>query len=96
MDRGDLNRDGPEVGSAEKDGSEADVQALNGHLELARCRRCGRHVKGKRTNGYCGDRCRLRDRREKVRNRRLELLDTISTAVEELRRELDDSRRERI
>jgi hypothetical protein len=62
-------------------------QAGDGHPER-RCRRCGEPVQGRRRNGYCGDACRMRDRRAEDERRRLELLDTISAAIEELRREV--------
>ena len=63
-------------------------QATGGLPERGWCRRCGGGVVGRRRNGYCSDRCRMQDRRSAGQRRRLELLDTISDALKELRREL--------
>jgi hypothetical protein len=54
------------------------------------CRRCGEPIRGRRRNGYCSDRCRMRDHREHEAERRRELLTTIETSVAALRRELGD------
>jgi hypothetical protein len=90
MDSDSFDQTDPVADVAEKGGSEADEQALNSDLGHGRCRRCGGPVRSRRRkNGYCGDRCRLRDHRDKVRDRRMALLDRISTVVEELRRELN-------
>ena len=52
------------------------------------CGRCGGAIKGRRSNGYCSDACRMRDRRElEVRKRRL-LVEQLKQSVSEVEREL--------
>jgi hypothetical protein len=58
-------------------------------LDGKSCRRCGEPVKGRRRNGYCSDRCRMRDRRENQAARVNGLLTTIEESVVALRRELE-------
>ena len=53
-----------------------------------RCRRCGRPIEGRRRNGSCSDSCRMAERREREQRRKIELLNRIADAVEELRVEL--------
>ncbi len=52
------------------------------------CRQCGRAVTGRRRNGYCSDRCRMRRRRIESAERSRELLTTVEGALHQLRREL--------
>jgi hypothetical protein len=87
MKNDDFNQDGPEADLSEKSGSETERRVLEGHPEGPLCQRCGGQVRGRRRNGYCSDRCRMADRREQERRRRLALLDTISAAVAQLRNE---------
>jgi hypothetical protein len=60
---------------------------LEGHSGDRVCRCCGHRIGGRRRNGYCSDRCRMQERRDEARRRRLELLDAIEAAVQELRQE---------
>lgn len=78
----------PDTQGLEIDALQARTTASEGHPERGRCRRCGEPVRGRRRNGYCADKCRMKDHRDAERRRRLALLDTISAVVEELRREV--------
>jgi hypothetical protein len=75
----------PEAAPLDENLPESRRQVLERNPEDCRCRRCGKPVNGRRRNGYCSDACRLADGRDKTKRRRLELLDTISRAVEELK-----------
>jgi hypothetical protein len=57
----------------------------SGSLDAPTCRRCGRSVTGRRRNGYCSDKCRMRDNREKHRRERDALLDELAAKVQKLR-----------
>ena len=85
------NQDGPDVHLTEDVGPETRTTGLEGHAERPPCRRCGQPVEGRRRNGYCSDRCRMADRREDERRRRVGLLDTLGVVVEELRIELGEA-----
>lgn len=74
-----------QTGLGEPDSREREPESRRRAAKDLVCRHCGQPVQGRRTNGYCSDRCRMRDRRDEHRRKRLELLDTISAAVEELR-----------
>ena len=52
------------------------------------CRRCGDAIRGRRRNGCCSDRCRMRDRRGEGRARVDELLQRLDADVQALRDEL--------
>lgn len=93
MQNDDFNQDGPDLPRIGDRGPQTRRQLVEGHPGDRPCRHCGQPVQGRRRNGYCSDACRLRDRRDQERRRRLELLDTISAAVEELRSELGGSER---
>jgi hypothetical protein len=51
------------------------------------CQGCGEALTGKKRR-WCSDACRMADRRDENQRRRLELLDSISASVEQLRREV--------
>lgn len=51
------------------------------------CRQCRRPVRGRRRNGFCSDRCRMRHRRIEGAGRRHELFGQIEEALHQLRRE---------
>ena len=53
------------------------------------CRRCGRPIEGRRRNGYCSDRCRMQDHRQRQAERVNDYLDTIERTVVALRTELE-------
>ena len=85
----DQNQNDPaDIKGLDIEGLETRTSAFAGQREPKSCRRCGEPVRGRRRNGYCGDKCRMQDARDRDRQRRLELLDTISATVEELRREV--------
>lgn len=52
------------------------------------CRRCGHEIRGRRKNGYCSDRCRMRDNRERDAERRRGLVAQLREAVAAVEREL--------
>ena len=52
------------------------------------CRRCGEPIRGRRRNGYCSDRCRMRDRRERERMRVGDLMRQLANNLDALRDEL--------
>ena len=52
------------------------------------CSECGDSITGRRRNGFCSDKCRLRTRRAERTARFEELLEDIETAVTKLRHEL--------
>jgi hypothetical protein len=52
------------------------------------CRHCGRPIRGRRRNGFCSDRCRMRVRREKDAARIDDLLRQVEDGVGALREEL--------
>lgn len=52
------------------------------------CYRCGAEVKGRRRNGYCSDRCRMQDRREREEARRRELFERLEHAVAAFREDV--------
>ena len=56
------------------------------------CRVCGGAIRGRRTNGYCSDACRMRARRAERAARVEALLADIDHAVATLRRELRSER----
>ena len=45
------------------------------------CRLCGAEIQGRRRNGFCGDRCRLRFRRREERTRLKKLFATLDQAL---------------
>ena len=53
--------------------------------ESPSCRHCGGPIRGRRRNGYCSDRCRMRDRRATRPEKLMELLMSVEAAVAELR-----------
>lgn len=66
-----------------------------GHLDAAgqtrttaSCRQCGRPVRGRRRNGFCGDKCRMQRRRMERADRCRELLATLEEGLHQLRRML--------
>jgi len=77
----------PEVRSAHEDLPGLERRALQRH-PAGLCRRCGEPVKGLRRNGYCSDRCRMRDRREREQARIDELLQRLEDDLNALRVEL--------
>jgi predicted nucleic acid-binding Zn ribbon protein len=84
----DENNNRPDTCPPEIEGLAARTTAFEGQPEKRHCRRCGGPIGGRRRNGYCSDRCRMADRREQERRRGLELLDSINTALTELRRKV--------
>jgi hypothetical protein len=88
MQNDKLTGDGPNVRAVEPCGSATRTSGSEGHTGDRRCRRCGGAVQGRRRNGWCSDKCRLRDARELRGRKRRELLDVIAMAVEELRADL--------
>ncbi len=52
------------------------------------CRQCGGPIRGRRRNGFCSDRCRLRVRRAAVRARRQELVETMKQTLAAVEEEL--------
>jgi len=70
------------------DGLESRTTASEGHSERQRVR-CGERIQGRRRNGRCSDRCRMRDRRNEQSQRLEEILATIERAVAALRREVE-------
>ena len=83
MENDKLNQTGPPAPSAK----DSRPQPRTTASEEASCERCGRPLTGRKTQ-FCSDACRMRDRRDMARRRRLDLLDSISAAVKELRREV--------
>lgn len=53
----------------------------------ASCERCGRPLTGRKER-FCSDACRMAVRREQQQHRRMDLLNAIGAAVEELRADL--------
>jgi len=85
MQRDDSTPDGPDLQPPEGRGPESRRRVLIGHPDDGRCRRCDQPIRGRRRNGYCSDRCRLADTRERQRREQLELLNAIEAAVQQLR-----------
>jgi predicted nucleic acid-binding Zn ribbon protein len=56
------------------------------------CRRCGGPIGGRRRNGFCSDRCRMRVKREEEAKRRGEVLDRLREAVAEVEGEWAERR----
>jgi predicted nucleic acid-binding Zn ribbon protein len=77
------NQNEPDTHLLEDLASESRRSASKGVL----CERCGEPLTGNKER-WCSDRCRMRDRRDEERRRRMDLLDIISAAVKELRAEL--------
>ena len=65
------------------------TSASEAHRDRDRCRRCGEPVRGRRRNGYCGDRCRMKDNRHQRAARLNHLLTSIERLVGALRDELE-------
>jgi hypothetical protein len=87
------NTDDPPI---ENGGPETRTTASEGRS----CFRCGGPIKGRRTNGFCSTRCRMRVRREQEALRRQELVSRLKDVVAAVEAELvgvgtgeDDGRR---
>ena len=52
------------------------------------CRICGEVIRGRRTNGFCGDACRMRHNRERQLARRHELMEQLKSLIAAVEREL--------
>lgn len=83
--KNDNNQDPDSI--LEFEGLETRTTASQSHSKPPR-QRCRQPVAGRTRNGYCSDRCRVRDVRDLDRRRRLDLLDAINIAVEQLRLEV--------
>jgi predicted nucleic acid-binding Zn ribbon protein len=79
----DQNADRPETYPAEDFRLEPQTTASESHPQR-HCRQCKQPIRDRKQN-YCSDACRMRDKRGNDRRKWLELLDTISAAVNELR-----------
>ena len=62
----------------------ADRQKPTSASEVRSCNWCSRDVKGRRRNGFCSDRCRLRASRAWKQERIEEVLASIERRVDEL------------
>jgi hypothetical protein len=82
------NQQDPVTRPVEITGLGTRTSASEAKPQSRRCKRCGQTVQGRRKNGYCGDRCRMRDLRDAQRRRLAILLDTLSATVEQIRREV--------
>ena len=69
----------PDIAVTVERGPETRTTAFSGPS----CEECGRVLTGRKTR-FCSDRCRMRDRRRHQQLRRLDLLDTIMSAVADL------------
>ena len=72
------------------DTSTLDVEALQPRTTASSgqsCEQCTRPLTGRKER-FCSDRCRMRHQRDRDRRKRSELLDALSAAVEQLRREV--------
>jgi hypothetical protein len=87
MENDDSNIEGPDVQPNDLRGPETRRRDFGGTPERA-CHRCDGPIKGRRTNGYCSDKCRLRDRRSREARRRSTLLNRLREVVNELEHEL--------
>jgi hypothetical protein len=76
----------PEAHPLTEGGPKPERQAFGDHPEQLPCCRCGRPVEGRRRNGYCSDRCRMRDRRDGARRGLETLFEQAERALAELRR----------
>ena len=83
MQNDEPNQDRLDVDLREQRGSEPRTTASEGPS----CDWCGRRLTGRKQR-FCSDRCRMRRRRHAQRLKRLELLDTIEAAAQDLRNEL--------
>jgi predicted nucleic acid-binding Zn ribbon protein len=83
MQKDEHKRSRPDARVPENRGPETRTTASAGRF----CEHCGRPLTGRKER-FCSDRCRMAVRREHQRRRRLQLLNAIGAAVEELRREL--------
>ena len=85
-----MNNENPNDPHLNVEARQPRTTASNSQPKPTQCRRhdCGEPVQGRRRNGYCSDRCRMRDVRDAERCRRLDLLDALSATVEQLRREV--------
>jgi len=52
------------------------------------CQGCGTEIRGRRRNGFCGDACRMRFRREQIAVKRRPLVDRLKRVVHDVEREL--------
>lgn len=77
------NKDGPEACPVEARSPASRRAASKGLV----CQRCSKPLTGKKDR-WCSDACRMADLRDSDRRRLLERLDTVSAAVEQLRREV--------
>ena len=69
-------------------GPDRRVDTRTSASSAASCRWCEGAIRGRRRNGFCSDRCRMRARRTERAARVQALLAEIDEAVAELRREL--------
>jgi hypothetical protein len=65
-------------------GPETRTTGFDGHS----CTRCGKQIKGRRRNGYCSDKCRMRDARDAEAETRFRIVARLKAAVAEVEREL--------
>ncbi len=88
MQDDERNQEGPDGRPLKDPGPETRTTGLEAPPERRLCRRCGGQVKGRRRNGYCSDRCRMRDRRDVARRELEKHLEQAERALAELRREV--------
>lgn len=90
-------QDGPErpsVGrsrSSQHDGSsaaESPATTRTSGSEERSCRACGQLITGRRRNGYCSDKCRMRVRRQEKQERLAKLVANAESALDAIRKEV--------
>lgn len=84
VDRKKVLAQDPEIQVTEDRGLESRTTGAAGQS----CRRCGAPIKGRRRNGFCSDKCRMKDRRERNAQRRRQTVEQMKQFFTELEREL--------
>ena len=82
------NQTQPDPQPVEITGLETCTTGPEGHPRRTHCQRCGKPIRGRKRNGYCGNACRMKDRRARQATRLKDLISTIDQALSALREEL--------
>ena len=79
---------GPKNLGAASDNRPSDRTTRTSGIEERSCRVCGASITGRRRNGFCGDRCRMRLSRVEKGKRLQQAVKNVERALEVLREEL--------
>jgi predicted nucleic acid-binding Zn ribbon protein len=86
MENNERNEERPSGQRTGESGSESRTTGSEGHS----CRGCGKPIGGRRRNGFCSDRCRMRDRRALNAKRRRMMLSRLKEAVAAIEMEIGE------